>query len=123
MAVNLYSVLGVRPSKDFVHAMYSASSNFRACTLRLPSVVFISSLSSLKVRDWLAARALTIPSRSAVISGHRVGIHSAGIGPRTPRSWVLRAGPRPRFQKGVTLATVPLANAAESEVAKTEASA
>src|SRR5215472_2797171 len=33
-AVSRYSVFGVRPSNDFAHAMYSASSSFRACPLK-----------------------------------------------------------------------------------------
>src|SRR5688572_32398145 len=43
--------------------MYPASSSLRACTLRLPSVVFIKFFRSLKVSDSLAASALIIPRR------------------------------------------------------------
>src|SRR5262249_57845910 len=43
--------------------MYWASSSLRVCTLRLPSVVLSSFFKSLKLSDWLTARALTIPSR------------------------------------------------------------
>src|ERR1039457_4848362 len=53
----------MRPSKLFEHSTYSASSSRRACTLRLPSVVCNSFLSSLKLRESLTARALTIPKR------------------------------------------------------------
>src|SRR5688572_3234892 len=62
-AVNLYSVFGRRPSKNLVQEMYPASSSLRACTLRLPSVVFIKFFRSLKVSDSLAASALIIPRR------------------------------------------------------------
>src|SRR5262249_4890315 len=62
-AVRRYSVFGRRPSKDFVHAMYWASSSLRAWTLRFPSVVFRSFLRSLNVSVSLTASALTMPRR------------------------------------------------------------
>ena len=49
VAVSRYSVLGSLFSKVLVQLMYCASSSFRACTLRLPSVVCSSFFSSLKV--------------------------------------------------------------------------
>src|SRR6476469_4158664 len=53
----------MRPSNDLVAVRYSASSNFRACTLRFPSVVSRSFFSSLKVSDSLTESALSIPRR------------------------------------------------------------
>src|SRR5262245_50465365 len=57
------SVRGMRPSNDLSHAMYSASSSFRAWTLRLPSVVRSSRFRSLNVSRSFTASALTMPSR------------------------------------------------------------
>src|SRR5277367_1472275 len=62
-AVRRYSVRGTRPSKNFIQEMYCASSSLRAWTLRLPSVVLRTRLRSLKLRESLVARALTIPRR------------------------------------------------------------
>src|SRR6266496_5750970 len=53
----------MRPSKLFVGLTYPASSNLRACTLRLPSDVSSSFLSSLKVSDSFTESALRIPRR------------------------------------------------------------
>src|SRR5581483_4130855 len=63
-AVSRYSVRGTRPSNDLSQATYSASSSFRACTLRLPSVVCSSRLRSVNDSRSLAASALTMPRRS-----------------------------------------------------------
>src|SRR5215208_2011833 len=86
-AVNLYSVFGMRPSKYLLQTTYCASSSLRACTLRLPSVVFRSRLRSLKVSDSLTARALTMARRtrswmsrssSAAAAGPSVGLLRRG---------------------------------------------
>src|ERR1035437_1753648 len=53
----------MRPAKLLVGATYPASSNFRAWTLRLPSEVSSSFLSSLKVSDSLTESALRMPRR------------------------------------------------------------
>src|SRR5262245_2100196 len=75
-AVRRYSVRGSRPSNDFSTTMYSASSSFRAWTLRLPSVVSSSRFRSLNVSRSFTASAETMPSRS--------------------RSWIKRSRPRTR---------------------------
>src|SRR5213082_1800798 len=62
--VNRYSVFGIRPSNDLVQVTYDASSSLRAWTLRLPSVVLRSALSSLKLKLSFTASALTMPSRT-----------------------------------------------------------
>src|SRR5215208_1141457 len=91
--VNLYSVFGVRPSKYLLKTTYCASSSLRACTLRLPSVVFRSCLRSLKVSDSLTARALTMARRtrscmsrssSAAAAGPSVGLLRRGCCSRKP---------------------------------------
>ena len=41
-AVMRYSVRGMRPSNDLSHAMYSASSSLRACTLRSVSYTHLT---------------------------------------------------------------------------------
>ena len=67
------SVRGSRPS-NVVAGDVLASSSFRACTLRLPSVVSSRRLSSLNVRRSLTASALMMPSRR--------------------RSWISRSRPK-----------------------------
>src|SRR5688500_2652813 len=62
-AVSRYAVRGVRPANDLVHERYPASSSFRACTLRFPSLVFSAALRSLKVRVSATASALMIERR------------------------------------------------------------
>src|SRR2546430_895490 len=116
--VSRYSVFGIRPSNDFVQVTYDASSSLRACTLRLPSVVLRSALSSLKLKLSLTASALTMPRR--------------------PRSWISRSSSpvrgatatRPRatsrsaasaFLAALCLATVPPGNeCAEHDVQRAE---
>src|SRR5262245_37571092 len=92
--------------------MYPASSSFRACTLRLPSVVCSRPFSSLNVSDSFAARALTIPSRirSWIRRSSAPGVASVAF-PRTPRngsfsSSRFRAPPR-GSGAAACLATVP----------------
>src|SRR5215467_3532217 len=63
LPVRRYSVRGTRPSKNFTHETYSASSSLRAWTLRFPSVVLRTRLRSLKLSESLVASALTMPSR------------------------------------------------------------
>src|ERR1017187_8664843 len=53
----------MRPAKLLAQDTYPASSNFRACTLRLPSEVSSSFFSSMKVSDALTVSALRIPRR------------------------------------------------------------
>src|SRR5256885_4754758 len=67
--------------------MYSASSSLRACTLRLPSVVCISFLRSLKLSESLTASALTMPSRS--------------------RSWIRRSSTSARADAGAPGSAFP----------------
>src|ERR1035438_6236179 len=53
----------MRPSKLLAQDTYPASSNFRACTLRLPSEVSSSFFSWMKVSDSFTVSALRIPRR------------------------------------------------------------
>src|ERR1035437_1137841 len=62
-AVSRYSVRGMRPAKLLMQSTYPASSSLRAWTLRLPSEVSSSFLSSLKVSESLTVSALRIPRR------------------------------------------------------------
>src|ERR1051325_9681307 len=101
--------------------------------LRLPSVVFMVSLSSLKVMDSLTAKALKIPRRRrSCIKRSRCGSRSSVVfAPRTP---LKRAPPvcsdssarlfRPRsFKSALPLATVPPCDDdAENYVQQAEAS-
>src|SRR5512142_3413066 len=101
--------------------MYSASSSRRACTLRLPSVVLSSALSSLKLRLSFTARALTIPrrirswisrSRSAAPTFGSTGASADGSASRV------------RSRAAVALATVaPRDDDAEDDVEPSEARA
>src|SRR3954447_12459107 len=77
-----YSVFGIRPSKLLVQRIYPASSSFRACTLRLPSVVFSNRFRSANVSASFTASELMIASRSrSWMSRSRSGTRSrlAGI--------------------------------------------
>src|SRR5256885_1288983 len=84
--------------------MYSASSSLRACTLRLPSLVFSSALSSLKVRLSRTARALTIASRTrSWISRSRAAAAGCALALTAPAR-----SPSRRVSRAVLLlATVP----------------
>src|SRR5688572_27539079 len=92
--------------------MYSASSSLRAWTLRLPSVVFISFLRSLKLSESLTASALTMPSRrrswislsSASARAEDTGLASGF--PRTVRKSPVTPGRR-SSRAVPCLATVP----------------
>src|SRR5712664_3761566 len=80
--------------------MYSASSSLRAWTLRLPSLVLSSALSSLNVRLSRTASALTIASRTrSPISRSRSAVFTFGFTGRSGSARAIRAV--------LLLATVP----------------
>src|SRR5256886_14162332 len=116
--VSRYSVFGIRPSNDFVHMTYDASSSLRACTLRLPSVVLRSALSSLKLKLSLTASALTMPRRTrSWISRSSSPVRglAPGRAPATSRSAASA------FLAVPCLATVPPSNdRAEHDVQRAE---
>src|SRR5437016_1830394 len=116
--VNRYSVFGIRPSNDFVQVTYDASSSLRACTLRLPSVVFKSALSWLKLRLSFTASALTMPRRT------RSWISRSSPAVRTPaaeRSRATSCSAASVFLAAPCLATVPPGNdRAEHDVQSAE---
>src|SRR5437588_8680740 len=116
--VSRYSVFGIRPSNDLVQVTYEASSSLRACTLRFPSVVLRSALSSLKLRLSFTASALTMPRRT------RSWISRSSSAVRTPAPERCRATSRSAasvFLAAPGLATVPPSNdRAEHEVQPAE---
>src|SRR2546423_1738079 len=105
--VRRYSVFGIRPSNDLVQVTYDASSSLRAWTLKLPSLVLSSALSSLKLKLSLTASALTMPRRT------RSWIRRSSSAVRRPARERSRASSRPAasvFRAAPGLATVPPSN-------------
>src|SRR5437764_105318 len=117
--VSRYSVFGIRPSNDFVQVTYDASSSLRACTLRLPSVVLRSALSSLKLRLSLTASALTMPRRTrSWISRSSSPVRGA----TAARARATSRSAASAFLAALCLATVPPGNeSAEHDVQRAEA--
>src|SRR5437763_718268 len=112
--VSRYSVFGSRPSNDFVQVTYDASSSLRACTLRLPSVVLRSALSSLKLKLSLTASALTMPRRTR----SWISRSSSPVRGATPaRARATSRSAASAFLAALCLATVPPGNdSAEHDV-------
>src|SRR5438067_739184 len=116
--VSRYSVFGIRPSNDFVQVTYDASSSLRACTLRLPSVVLRSALSSLKLKLSLTASALTMPRRTrSWISRSSSPVRGA----TAARARATSRSAASAFLAALCLATVPPGNeSAEHDVQRAE---
>src|SRR5262245_63156381 len=94
----------MRPANDFVQTMYWASSSLRACTLRLPSVVWSSAFRSLNVSDSFTASALAMPSRTCSWMTRS----NAGTAPLLVAAR-LRPVPRPSFRSFTSRAAFDLA--------------
>src|SRR5260370_34697478 len=101
--------------------MEAATSSLRACTLKLPSLVFSSAFSSLKVRLSLTARALTMPKRTrSWISRSSWAACAARAARRCAPLGV--AAPGSEFRTTLVLATVPPGDDAAEDDAEPAAS-